>query len=365
VRPSYVEVDLGAIRHNVARFVELAAPAEVCVVVKADAYGHGDVPVSEAALQAGAGSLAVALVEEGIRLREAGLESPILLLSEPPIEDIPELLAWNLTPTVYTHVFLEELSTKFSGSDPIPIHLKVDTGMNRVGADPAVALEIAERLARGEFPVSLEGLWTHFSVADSDRDFTSRQIEVFDEVKEKVLDLGLQPTKIHLANTPGTLFFPEAHGTMVRVGLGVYGLNPTPDTVAGLSPAMRVVSHVSHVWRHPAGTRPSYGRVKALLNDSTVATVPIGYADGFPRIISEKVEVLIGGQRYPLAGTVTMDQILVDVGDDSVVVGDEVVLIGRQGAVEINATDWANLAGTINYEIVCGFGPRLPRRYIQ
>ncbi len=359
MRPSWVEVDLGAIAHNVEAFARLVSPARLCAVVKADAYGHGDVPVASTALDAGAEWLAVALVEEGIRLREAGIEAPILLLSEPPVEDATLVAEWDLIPTIYRHAMLEAYAMVApSGS---AIHLKVDTGMHRVGAPARMLRNLAFQAV--SLGLRVEGAWTHFAVAEDDAEFTANQAQAFSRAVEG-LDIELR----HLANTAGTINHPVARADMVRVGLGIYGLYPSPDLrpLVHLRPAMSVKSRVSYVRRLPAGSRPSYGRIRPLERDSTVATVPIGYADGMPRLLSTSGgEVLIGGARRPLAGTVTMDQIVVDCGDDEVVIGDEVVLIGRQGDAEIGADEWAERTDTISYEIVCGMGPRLPRRHLD
>jgi alanine racemase len=357
VRPTHAEVDLAAVRHNVRTIAQVVGPAELCAVVKADAYGHGDVPVAEAALEAGAGRLAVALVEEGVRLREAGIDAPILVLSEPGLRDAAELIHWNLTPTAYRIEFLQALATV--ADSVLEVHLKVDTGMHRVGAQPD---SLKALLAAMDGRLRLGGIWTHLAVADEDPEFTHHQIEVF---RKAVAGSG---APYHLANTAGALLFPSARADLVRVGLGTYGLHPCPPTrdVVELRSAMRVLSEVVYVQRLPAGSRPSYGRRRALDEDSSVATIPIGYADGMPRRLSATGgEVLIRGRRYPLAGTVTMDQIVVDVGDDPIEVGDQVVLIGRQGDEEIGADEWAKRVDTISYEIVCDIGPRVPRRYVE
>ncbi|MDH5616253.1 MAG: alanine racemase [Acidimicrobiia bacterium] len=370
MRPSWVEVDLSAISANVAALAALAAPARLCAVVKADAYGHGDVPVAETALAAGAAMLAVAMVEEGIRLREAGITAPILVLSEPPPEAAHEMIRWDLEPTVYRHVMLEALVTEMHRSEaaqPLAVQIKVDTGMHRVGADEATALQLAHRIAGASSPLRAAGLWTHFSVADEDPDFTRIQIDRFNAFAERVRGAGLETGPLHMANTAGAVLHPDSRADLVRAGLGIYGLYPSPACaeVVVLEPALRLVSRVSFLRRHAAGVRPSYGRRRALESESTVATVPIGYADGVPRILSQRGgEVLIRGKRYPLAGTVTMDQIVVDLGDDDAVVGDEVVLVGRQGDAEITVDEWAERTETISYEIVCGLGPRLPRHHV-
>lgn len=357
MRPTYVEIDLGAIAHNVAAFKNLIAPSRVCTVVKADGYGHGDVPVATASLAAGAGMLAVALIEEGARLREAGIDAPILLLSEPGPEGAADIVEWELIPTVYSTEFIEALGAT---GHPHAVHLKVDTGMHRVGARPG---DVPELIAKIEETALLElgGVWTHFSVADEDPEFTRRQIERFDDAVAH-LDAPIA----HLTNTPGAVLYPEARRDMCRIGLGTYGLHPCPETIGrvDLRPAMRLVSHVSHVQRLEAGERPSYGRAKELEKAATIVTAPVGYADGFVRALTRDGLALIGGRRSPLAGTVTMDQIVINVGDQDVTIGDEVVLLGRQGDEEINADEWAAAIGTISYEVVCSIGPRVPRRYV-
>ncbi|MGA8040505.1 MAG: alanine racemase [Acidimicrobiia bacterium] len=358
MRPTHAEIDLRAISDNIEELASKIAPSQVCVVVKADAYGHGDVPVAMAAQEAGAPWLAVALVEEGVRLREAGIEAPILLLSEPPTEDAPEVVRWGLTPTAYSLSFLEALGSSGAACE---VHLKVDTGMHRVGAPPATLPQLLDTVVA--YPkLDLGGLWTHFAVADQDPAFTKTQIDRFDEAID-----GHDAPLIHMANTAGALLFPEARRDMCRIGLGIYGLHPCPATmeVVRLTPAMRIVSRVSHVKHLEAGARPSYGRIRPMPSDGLVATVPIGYADGFPRRLSSSPLALVGGKRRPLAGMVTMDQMVLDLTGSDVSVGDEVVLLGTQGAESIGADEWAELLGTISYEVVCGIGPRVPRRYLD
>lgn len=368
MRPSFVDVNLDAIKHNVKAYKRYVAPADICAVVKADGYGHGDVPVAQAALDAGATSLAVATLQEGIRLREAEIDSPILLLSEPPLGSIAKLLHWRLTPTVYHREFVEALSEVGAGLGAfhvrVPVHLKVDTGMHRVGAGLDEALEVAALIKKAP-SLDIEGVWTHFAVAEEDEEFTRVQIDRFDTFLERLGELGLDRPIRHVANTAGIHLGREAIFDMVRLGIGLYGLQPDPDHPGPivLRRAMRVVSEITHVRRLPAGARPSYGRRRRLPADANVATVPVGYADGLPRQLSADGGVLIRGKRFPFAGTISMDQFVVDCGDEAVEVGDEVVLIGTQGSAEITADEWAKTVGTINYEIVCRIGPRLPRRY--
>ncbi len=358
-----MEVDLGAIRHNVGAIADVVAPSTVAAVVKADAYGHGDVPVAEAAVEAGASWLAVATVAEGVRLREADITAPILLLSEPLVTDLDDALAHDLTPTVYTSELLTAL-TQVAGRSVAP-HVKLDTGMHRVGADHATATIIAQALAEHE-TLELGGLWTHFPDAENNAEFTKQQIGQLARLVGVVTGEGVDAGIVHAANSAGALLYPESRMDMVRIGLSMYGCYPSPQCreVVELRPAMRVVSQVSHVQHLPAGARPSYGRIRPLEVDANVATVPIGYADGVTRRLSRVGgSVLVGGKRRAFAGSVTMDQIIVDVGTDQVAVGEEVVLLGSQGEESIEADEWADLLDTVSWEILCGFGPRLPRRY--
>ena len=358
VRPTYAEIDLGAISRNVAELRALIGVSELCAVVKADAYGHGDAPVATTALDAGASWLAVALVEEGVRLREAGIDAPILLLSETAVDSVPDIVKWRLTPTAYSIGFIDALAA--TGAS-LEVHVKVDTGMHRVGAVPRLLHDLVSAVHRSP-KLEVAALWTHFAVADEDPEFTRQQVEIFDQTVA-----GLDVSMVHMANTAGAVLFPEARRDMCRIGLGLYGLHPCPETrdKVSLRPAMRLVTHVSHVQDLKAGARPSYGRIKELRSDSIVATAPVGYADGLPRGLSEYGCALIGGHRFPFAGSVTMDQIVINVGDAGISIGDEVVLLGTQGDQEVTADEWAEELNTISYEIVCSISPRIPRRYVR
>jgi alanine racemase len=370
-RRAWAEVDLGAIRHNAGLLSGLAAPAALCAVVKAAAYGHGSVAVARAALEGGASWLAVALVSEGEVLRRRGIEAPILLLSEPPVEAMADVVALSLTPTVYTLAGVEAAAKAVAAAaaPPLTVHVKVDTGMHRVGAPAEEAVAVARAVA--DRPELVFGaLWTHFAVADEPGNpFTDDQSARFDAVVAELEAEGLRPPVLHVCNSAGALASPGAHHDMVRCGIALYGVAPSPalaavELVEGLQPALSLRARVSYVRRVPAGEAVSYGLRRPLAQEATVATVPVGYADGVPwRLGVTGGEVLIGGRRRPLAGSVTMDQILVECGDDAVLPGDEVVLIGRQGAEQITAWDWATKVDTIAYEILCGIGPRVPKIY--
>ena len=370
VRPTWAEVDLGAIRHNASVLAGLVAPAALCAVVKADAYGHGSVAAALAALEGGATWLAVALVEEGALLRQHDVDAPILLLSEPPAEAMDDVVALNLTPTLYTLQGVEAAAKAVAsaGASPLAVHVKVDTGMHRVGASADGAVAAVQAVA--EHPeLTFGGLWTHFAVADEPaHPFTDEQCGRFDAVVERLAGLGLRPPMVHAANSAGALAHPGARHDMVRCGIALYGVAPSPALAAveagtGLRPALSLRARVSFVKRVAPGAGVSYGLRRPLDRETVVATVPVGYADGVPwRLGVTGGEVLIGGRRRPLAGSVTMDQILVDCGeDDGVLPGDEVVLLGRQGTEHITAWDWASRVGTIAYEILCGIGPRVPK----
>ncbi len=368
MRPSWIEIDLDAIEHNAGEIAHHIAPATLCAVIKADAYGHGDIPVAEAALAGGASWLAVAIVEEGVRLREADVDAPILVLSEPTLEEMDLIVTHGLTPTAYRPRFIDQLANvaEHATTLPYPVHLKLDTGMHRVGAGPVEAFEVARKVD-ADPRLTLQGVWTHFPVADSDHEYTKRQNVALVHFVEALNEEGIHPRLLHAANTAAAFDLEDTRHDLCRVGLGLYGLRPTPDCGAqiDLRPAMKVVSHVAYTQDLPSGARPSYGRRRALDGPSTIATVPIGYADGVHRSLSDTGEVLIRGRRYPYAGTVTMDMVVIDVGRDEVEVGDEVVFLGIQGDDEITADDWARQLDTISWEVICDFGPRLPRKYVR
>ena len=372
VRPAWAEVDLSAVRHNASVLAGLARPARLCAVVKAGGYGHGAVEVARAALSGGAEYLAVALVEEGRELRAAGIGAPVLILSEPPAEAMREVVAVSLTPTLYTRPGLEALKRAVAaapGGAPFPVHVKVDTGMRRVGATEEEAVGLACDVA-ADPDLHLEGFWTHLAVSDEvDHPFNGTQFERYDAALSRLARLGVRPEVRHASNSGGTLWHRRGHYDMVRCGIALYGLSPvgTVPPIADLRPAMSLKARVSYVKQVSAGESLSYGLRYQVPTDSVVATVPLGYADGIPRRLSaEGGQVLIGGRRRPLAGTVTMDQVLVDCGPGAdVAVGDEVVLIGRQGEQVIGAWEWAAATGTISYEVVCGISGRVPRVYLH
>jgi alanine racemase len=364
VRPTWAEVDLGAVAHNVALLVEHAAPSEVWAVVKADGYGHGAAPVARAALDAGARGLAVALVEEAVVLRDAGIDAPLLLLSEARPDELLEVAALDLHAALYT---ADGIAAAAAVGRPMKVHLKVDTGMHRVGAQPEDVVALAQAIVAAP-TLALEGVWTHCAVADEpDRTTTAEQLERFDAALAALAAEGIEPATTHAANSAGAIAHPAARRSFVRAGIAVYGIDPSPQLAGALPlrPALRLRSEVTLVKRVAAGEGISYGHRHTFDRDETVATVPVGYADGVRRRLGLLGQaVLIRGRRYPIVGVVTMDQLMVACGDDAVEVGDEVVLLGRQGDEEVTVAEWAEALGTIGYEITCALGPRVPRRYV-
>jgi alanine racemase len=372
-RPAWAEISASAIAHNVGVIKSLLGATQLCAVVKANGYGHGAQLTAKAVLEGGADSLAVAIVDEGIELRGSGISAPILLLAEIPPDTILDAMTHSLTLTVGS---LEGARAAVASAEKLGgihrVHLKIDTGMHRMGVDPSQVDEVVDVLM-GTGTIDLEGIYTHFSVADGSsgesRAFTRHQIEVFDEVLSALAARGVRPRVVHLANSAGALGYPTARRTMARVGLALYGYLPEgwlsselEERGLVLTPALSLHAQVVAVRRLEAGERPSYGRNRALGRAANVVTVPFGYADGYPRRLFEAgAEVLINNKRYPLAGNVTMDQLLIDCGDDDVRPGDDVVLLGRQGDEQITAEEWARRGDTITWEILCGIGARVPR----
>ncbi|MDH4075580.1 MAG: alanine racemase [Acidimicrobiia bacterium] len=401
---AWADIDLGRIAHNTRVLRELAAPAEVCAVVKANGYGHGAVEVARAAVAAGATRLAVAQVAEGMALRAAGLVVPIWVLSEPDPAEMATAVAAGLEPAVYSPAAIDaasaaaaaigetasrnpgveyelrrETSEKRGLCDPeraedggLPVHLKIDTGMHRVGAAPGDAVALARRIV--EAPGLLLGsVWTHLACADSVSPagellaaVTDAQLARYERVLADLAAAGIDVPLRHVANSAGTIAHPAARYDVVRCGIALYGLPPAPEMAgwAPLRPAMSWRTRVSFVKRVAAGESISYGHRRTLGQATTVATVPVGYADGLPRgLWANGGSMLVGGRPRAILGVVTMDQTMVDCGDDEVQVGDEAVIIGPQGAGTITADDLAAAMGTINYEICTSISPRVARRY--
>jgi alanine racemase len=321
--------------------------------------------------------LAVALASEGIELREAGIAGPVLLLSECPADEIDDAVAAGLTLTVYSPAAVDAAEAAAGRHRTrLGVHLKLDTGMHRAGVDPDDLVPVARRIAQSDL-LDLEGFFTHLAVADEPDDpYTGIQLERFGAARATLGGIGIVPPIVHAANSAATIVRADSRFDLVRCGISIYGHLPAAGLATffaeevgedeALRPAMSIRATVAFTRPLARAERPSYGRTIPLPEDSIVATVPIGYADGLPRVLgSTGGSVLIGGVRRPIAGTVTMDQIIVDCGPSGdVKPGDEVVLLGRQGGEEITAEEWADRTGTIAYEVLCRIGPRVPRRYV-
>jgi len=368
-RWAWAEVHTGLISHNVAIVAQRTAPVQMWAVVKANGYGHGAVQVANAALAGGATGLCVAIVDEGVALRRAGITAPILLLSEQPPELADLIVGYQLTPTVTTTRGAAVLAASAAAADQtVKVHIKVDTGMHRVGVAPNETVSQASFISSYD-SLTIEGVYTHFAVADDpSHPANAAQLSSFNTVLEDLSSRGINPPLIHAANSAAALANEPSRFTMVRLGIAMYGLRPgagVADLCAGLIPAMSLKARVSAVRWVEAGEAVSYGLVRSLTKGSLIATVPIGYADGVPRALGRtNIHVLLNGLPRTIAGTITMDQLMIDCeSDSSVMVGDEVVLIGKQGNHSVTADDWAEALGTIGYEIVCGISPRIFRRY--
>jgi alanine racemase len=368
-RWAWAEVHTGLIQHNVAIISQRVAPAQIWAVVKANGYGHGAVPVAQAALAAGATGLCVAIVDEGVALRRAGITAPILLLSEQPAEMSEFIVGYGLTPTIASTRGAASIAQAAAKAErTVAVHIKVDTGMHRVGVATNEAVNLASYvLSFGS--LEIEGVYTHFAVADEPtHPANEQQLRLFNEVVAKFAERDINPPIVHASNSASALANPDARFNMVRLGIAMYGLRPGPgvaELCEGLIPALSLKARVSAVRLVKAGEAVSYGLRRPLASESLIATVPIGYADGVPRTLTNSdIQVLVNGVPRTLAGTITMDQLMLDCGNDfDVTVGDEVVLIGRQGEHAVTADTWADAVGTIGYEIVCGIGARVFRRY--
>jgi alanine racemase len=370
---AWVEINLPALGHNVRQFKGLLGDrAELMAVVKADAYGHGSVMIAQTALQAGATWLGVATVPEGIELRAAGIQAPILVMGavNSP-EEMQAIAHWRLQPTLVMPkqalVFADVLS-RLATARPVEVHLKLDTGMSRLGFPWAEAVDFV-RFVRQLPHLKISSVYSHLATADSpDRTTMNQQQQRFTSAIAHLQAEHLLPPRLHLANTAATLADPALHYDQVRVGLGLYGLYPAPHLQGrvDLQPVMQVKARITHLKDVPAGTGISYGHQYVCDRPIRMAVVGIGYADGVPRVLSNRLQVLVKGHLAQQIGTITMDQLMLDVsGIPNLQEGDVVTLLGRDGDCSISPDDWAILANTISWEILCGFKHRLPRIAVE
>jgi alanine racemase len=368
LRPAWVEVDLDAIAANVRTLAAEVAPARLLAVVKADAYGHGAVPVARAAVEAGAAWLGVALVEEALELRAAGITTPLLVLSEPHPAAADACAANQVAVTICTRAGVRAFGAAGRRAGrPLAAHLKVDTGMHRQGCAPA-ELPGLVAAALAEPGLATEGLWSHFAVADeaAKTATTDAQLALFRDALAAASAAGLEPRWRHLANSAGATVRDDARFDLVRTGIEVYGLAPSAELAdqvrgAGLTPALALRAAVSALRTVEAGERVSYGHRWEAPRRTRVATLPVGYADGLRRGLSGRIRVRLGGHDLAQVGTVTMDQVMVDVDEVDVEVGQVATLLGDPAKGEPGVAEWAAALDTIDYEITCGLSPRLPR----
>lgn len=357
-------IDLGAIEHNVRTLRELTGTREFIAVVKADGYGHGAADVARAAIAGGATRLGVADIEEALALRAAGVDAPLMAWLHGPEEEFADAVAHDVQLGISRLPQLRAAARAGSAGRPAVVHLKLETGLGRNGVSPqdwpAVFAEAAALEREGV--VRVDGLFSHLSNTTVEDDRV--QLRRFEVGVEAARGAGLTPSVRHIAATAAAIDLPEARLDAVRIGIGLYGLSPFDDRDAaalGLRPAMTLRARVAAVRRVPDGQGVSYGYTHRTEGESTLALVPLGYADGVPRQASGAGPVVIGGQRFTVAGRIAMDQFVVDVGDHPVQVGDEVVLFGDPASGAPSVTEWADAAGTINYEIVTRIGARVPR----
>jgi alanine racemase len=367
---TWAEIDLDAIAHNVSAYKRHVGPnVEVMAVVKANAYGHGALPVARAALLAGATRLAVHRAIEGAELRQTGIDAPILVMGYTPPSGAGMVVSRRLTPSLMTSEFAQALSARASALGvSVPVHVKVDTGMSRYGLMPGEVVDFL--LAIQKLPgLYLEGLFTHFATADwADLTHTRGQLGVFTDVIQAARSAGVEFPVIHAANSAATMRLSEAHFNAVRPGIGLYGLDPSSEwpPIFELRPALALKSLVGRVRQLPAGAGVSYGRTFITPKPTLAALVPVGYGDGYHRILSNRGSVLIRGQRAPILGRVSMDQFVVDASHiPGVQQDDEVVILGPQGDEVIRAEEVARLSGTINYEVTTSLLPRVARVYVR
>ncbi len=370
IRPVWVEIDLNAVRHNFTETRRLTGPTvEIMAVVKAEAYGHGVVKIAQTLLQSGADRLGVALPEEGIALRKAGITAPILVFSPLQTDQAEIMVRFDLTPTICMLEPAVALSRMAAAAGKeVPFHVKIDTGMNRIGIPANEGIVFIKKMQ--PLPgIVFEGIFSHLATADElDKEYARLQMKTFNKVIVDLKTEGLLPSKAHLANSAGIIDLPLAYYNLVRPGLILYGMYPSSEVKIDkirLQPAFSLKTKVVFKKRVPQGSAISYGRKYLTPAETTIATLPIGYADGWSRRLSGKAEALISGKRFPIVGSICMDLCMVDVGDEPVEIGQEVVLIGSQGTERITAEEIGAHLGTINYEVTCMISDRVPRRYLN
>jgi len=372
MRATKAIIHLDNLKHNITQIKQTLAPdTKICLPVKADAYGHGAIRTAIAAIRAGVSYLAVASVQEGIELREAGIVAPIISLSLPILEEIASIIDYKLEPLVIDEEFINELNRAANAQNKtVAVHLKIDTGMSRIGCKPSEAVKLATQIVRAK-NLRLQGVATHFAVADSDsesdRAFTKGQLERFSDAVEAIRQTGIHIPLVHAANSGAVQMMPEAQFDMVRPGLLAYGYLPIQGTATAIDvkPVMELVTQVVLIKQIRAGTCVSYGRNWTAPQDTYIATIPIGYADGLRRALSPGLKVRIGNDFFPIIGRICMDQCMVDLGAHPWVQRWDEVCIFGPNPQDNSAQTLADIAGTIPYEITCGIHKRVPRVFVN
>ena len=365
-RPTWAEIDLSAIEHNYKHVRKLVGKdVNIMVVVKANAYGHGIVEVSKVLERLGVNYLGVATTDEAVRLREYGVRTPVLVLGSVLPDEVKILIANDVTITLCSDDLIEAIRKETAGGHKAKVHIKIDTGMGRIGVWHEEALNFVKNLAQ-EKNIIIEGIYTHFSSAGRDDFFTNYQIDAFEKLLARLEGFDIRIPLRHAANSIATVDFKRSHLNLVRPGLIIYGMYPkhTFPKLIKLKPALSLKTKIVYIKETPPGRSISYGRTYVTEKHTRIATLPIGYADGYARNLSNKAEVLVRARRARIGGKVTMDQMMIDVGHiKRIRVGDEVVLLGKQGRDEIRPEKLARLAETIAYEFICGISNRVPRVY--
>ena len=367
--PTFAEIDLNAFSHNLKQVrLKVGKDRKIISIIKADAYGHGAVEIAKRASVSGADMFGVSTVGEGIELSEAKIESPILLLGGCSKGDAEWIVSYNLKSIIYSFDAVLSLSKEAERQGKIAdVHIKVDTGMGRIGIQSDEVMGLVKKVSSLK-NIKIEGILTHFATAyEVDREFTGRQIKTFKAVIDELKKSGFSFSFMHASNSAAIVNYPESYFNTVRPGIILYGSTPFDFPVEDflIKPVMSWKTSIVHLHNTPEKTGISYGRRFVTKRDSIIATIPVGYADGYSRSLSNKVQVLVGGRRVNQIGTICMDMCMIDVTDlPDVKVGDDVVLLGRQGGEEIRVEELASIAGTIPYEIFCSIGRRVRRVYI-
>ncbi len=371
LRPVWAEVDLDKLAHNMREIRRVSKSKDIIAVIKADGYGHGALDIAPTLLANGATRIAVAVLNEAVELRRGGIEQPIMILGFTPPSLIDLLIRYDIEQTVYSYDLAKEISEAARKKNKTAkIHIALDTGMGRIGFLPdEESLEEVYKISK--LPsIIIEGLFSHFSSADEDdKEYTKAQLDKYNDFYEKLKEKGVNVSIRHIANSAAIIDLPESHFEAVRPGIILYGYYPSNEVLKekiNLKPVMSLKTNIVHIKKLPVGEYISYGRKFKTSRESIIATLPVGYADGYTRLLFDKAKVIVNGRFVPVIGRICMDQCMVDATDiPEVKLGDEVILMGQQGEMKFTADDIAELIGTINYEVTCMISKRVPRVYIK